>query len=96
MIAFWKWCRRYVSLMFIAIVAFLLYVLFFSENSYSRYNELHKQAQALKAQIAMEEDTLAYYRTLNKRLETSPAEMERIVREQYFMQRPYEDVYIVE
>lgn len=84
------------SLMFIAVTAFVLYVLFFNENSYGRYNELHNQAKRLRSQIAMEEDTLAYYRALNRRLETSPAEMERIVREQYFMQRPYEDVYIVE
>lgn len=92
----WNWCRRYVSLMFIAVAAFVLYVLFFNENSYGRYNELHNEAKRLRTQIAMEEDSLARYQSLNRRLMTSPAEMERIVREQYFMQRPYEDVYIVE
>lgn len=93
---FFNWCRRYISPMLIAIVAFVLYVLFFNENSYGRYNELNAEIKRLKTEIAQAEDSLAYYRVLNRRLETSPAEMERIVREQYHMQRPNEDVYIVD
>ena len=33
---------------------------------------------------------------LNDRLDTDPETMERIVREQYHMQRPSEDVYVFE
>ena len=35
-----------------------------------------------------------YYRSLNQRLDTDPQTLERIVREQYHMQRPNEDVYV--
>jgi cell division protein FtsB len=93
---FINWCRRYVSLMFVAIVAFVLYVLFFNENSYGRLRELNGEIKRLKTEIQVNRDTMVYYHNLNRRLTTDPAEMERIVREQYHMQRQGEDVYIVE
>lgn len=37
-----------------------------------------------------------YYRRLNASLTASSEELERIVREQYHMQRPNEDVYVFE
>ena len=39
---------------------------------------------------------MQYYHRLNASLSTDPRELERIVREQYHMQRPNEDVYIFE
>lgn len=93
---FIKWCRRYVSLMFIGIVAFVLYVLFFNENSYGRLRELNAEIKRLKTEIKVNKDTMEHYMVLNQRLTTDCGEMERIVREQYHMQRKGEDVYIVE
>jgi hypothetical protein len=37
---------------------------------------------------------MRYYRDLNSRLSSDPTTLERIVREQYHMQRADEDVYI--
>lgn len=82
--------------MFAVVVAFTLYVLFFNENSFGRYNALKEEINRLKQEIATAQDTLDRYRMLNMRLETSTAELERIVREQYHLQRPHEDVYIIE
>lgn len=92
---FYRWCRRYVSLMFVGILAFVLYVLFFNENSYGRLHELNTNIRDLKAEIKENRDTMEYYQRLNRRLSTDRNEMERIVREQYHMQRQGEDVYIV-
>lgn len=92
---FLQWCRRYVSLMLLAVLAFALYLLFFNENSSGRYNELKGEIRRLKVEIAQTEDTLAKYRSLNHQLQSSP-ELERIAREKYHMQRADEDVYIVE
>lgn len=96
MTGFYRWCRRYVSLMFIAIVAFVLYVLFFNENSYGRYTELKGEIKRLREEIVQSTDTLEYYRALNHQLNASPSETERLAREKYHMQRLDEDVYIIE
>lgn len=91
-----NWLRRYVSLTLIVFVAFILFVLFFNENSILQSYKYNRQIQALKEEIRDNEDTLRYYQEQNDKLNTDPETMERIVREQYHMQRPSEDVYVVE
>ncbi len=91
-----NWLRRYVSLTLIVVVAFVFFVLFFNDNSILQSFEYNRQIQELKDEIRSNEDTLRYYQELNDRLDTDPETMERIVREQYHMQRPSEDVYVFE
>ncbi len=88
------WVRRYVSWTLLLIVAGVLYVLVFNENSYSRKIELNEQIAVLEAQIKEATDTMVYYRDLNSRVMTDRDMMERIVREEFHMVRPNEDVYI--
>lgn len=89
-----KWLKRYVSVPLVAVVAFVVFVLFFNENSMIRSYDYSTEIRSLERRIAQCEDTLSYYRELNRRLDSDPQELERIVREQYHMQRPSEDVYI--
>ena len=91
-----NWLRRYVSLTLIVVVAFVFFVLFFNDNSILQSFEYNRQIQELNDEIRSNEDTLRYYQELNDRLDTDPETMERIVREQYHMQRPSEDVYVFE
>jgi len=90
----YRWFRRYVSLTALAVIVFMLFVLFFNENSMMKKIEYGRQIEELKAQIRENEDTLLYYQDLNNRLSTDRETMEKIVREQYHMQRPSEDVYV--
>lgn len=78
----------------VLMVAGVLYVLVFNENSYSRKLELNRRITALEDSIKAVQDTAAYYRTLNSRINTDPAVMERVVREEFQMVRPNEDIYI--
>lgn len=89
-----KWLKRYVSISMLIVLCFVGYVLFFNENSVMRNLEYAAQIRDLKEQIAMCEDTLQYYSELNRRLDTNPEELERILREKHHYQRPSEDVYI--
>lgn len=91
-----KWLKRYVSLPLLAVVAFVVFVLFFNENSVARSYDYASEIRELEARIADYEDTLRYYQELNRRLDSDPLELERIVREYYHMQRPSEDVYIID
>ncbi|MBE6304749.1 MAG: septum formation initiator family protein [Bacteroidales bacterium] len=90
------WLKRYVSLSLIVILGFVAYVLFFNENSIMRNMEYASQIRELEKEIAVYEDTLMHYQQLNEMLDGNPAEIERIVRERYHMQRLSEDVYIFE
>ena len=92
----WSWCRRYISVTFIIVMAFILIVLFFNDNSIVKSIDYNRQITELKQEIKANRDTLEYYKALNHSLDTDPETMERIVREQYHMQRENEDVYIIE
>jgi cell division protein FtsB len=88
------WCRRYITLPLIVVVGFIVFVAFFNDNSYLKNAELQDEINRLHAEIKENTDTMRYYRDLNSRLSSDPTTLERIVREQYHMQRADEDVYI--
>ncbi len=92
----WAWCQRYISVTFLIVVAFVLLVLFFNDNSILKSMEYNRKITELKHEIKSNRDTMEYYLRLNHNLDTDPETMERIVREQYHMQRENEDVYIIE
>lgn len=91
----WLWCRRYITFPLVIAVGYIVFVLFFNENSYSRSAELQAEIDELQAEIKQNNDTMRYYRALYEGLNTDPAQLEKIVREHYHMQRPNEDVFIV-
>ena len=82
-----SWLRRYISLSLMLVIGFMAFVLFFNDNSMMAGMEYATQVRDLKQQIARCEDTLRLYRDLNMRLDTDPAELEKIVREHYHLQR---------
>ncbi|MDE5704769.1 hypothetical protein [Muribaculum sp.] len=90
------WCRRYLSVTFLILIAFVMIVLFFNDNSFVKSVEYTTRIKELREEIRDNEDTLRYYRHMNHALDTDPETMERIVRENYHMQRENEDVYLVE
>lgn len=89
-----QWLKRYVSLSLLVVIGFVAFVLFFNENSVMKSMDYAAEIRGLEAEIAQYEDTLRHYQALNRRLDSDPKELERIVREHYHMQRPSEDVYI--
>lgn len=84
------------SLPLVLAVGFIVFVLFFNENSYSKSLEYQEAIDALRAEIKDNVDTMEYYRGLNERLDTDPGTLERVVREEYHFQRSHEDVYVFE
>lgn len=91
-----SWLRRYMSLPTILVLAFVVYLIFFGDNSVARRVEYQNTIDSLNQCLAQQNDSLSYYRDLNRRLSTDPELMEQVVREQYNMNRPNEDVYIME
>ncbi len=93
---FITWCKRYLSFTLLAAITVGALVLFFNENSLLTSIEQERRISELEARISDANDTLTYYRDLNRSLDTDKETMERIVREQHHMQHPDEDVYIFE
>lgn len=74
----------------------IVYILFFSDNPVSETYMYDRQIDSLNRAITSAGDSLDYYRDLERRLNTDPAAMEQVVRENYHMQRHDEDVFVVQ
>lgn len=93
---FAQWSRRYLlNLNLIAVVAVLVYILFFTENSIQATYHYEQEAAALQEAVKIEQDSLEYYRQLNTQLSSDPYALEQVARERYHMQRPHEDIFII-
>ena len=84
------------SLPTVAVLAILVYIVFFGERSVTQRIEYQRQIDSLSAEVAVVQDSVDYYRELNRRLASEPEAMERVVREQYNMKREHEDVFVLE
>ncbi len=91
-----NWFRRYVSIMLIIVVLFVIYTLFLQENSIFKFVEYSRTIDSLNTEIKTATDTMLYYQEMNSRLSTDPEVMERVVRENYNMVSEGEDVYLFE
>lgn len=91
-----RWCRRYISVMSILVIAFVVYTMFIQDNSVFKYMEYSKSIDSLRVEIANYTDTMNYYHRMNSLLSTDREVMERVVREEYQMNREGEDVYVFE
>jgi len=88
------WTKRYISVPFLIVVAFVIFILFFNEHSMMKSFEYDKKIEQQQAQIRQMTDSLEYYRLQNRLLDADPQTMERVVRERHHMRRSNEDVYI--
>lgn len=91
-----SWLQRYMSLPTVAVLAVLVYIVFFGDNSVARRVEYQRQIDSLEAEVAVVQDSVDRYRELNRRLDSDPEAMERVVREQYNMKREGEDVFVMD
>ena len=86
------WRNKYL----VATIIFLAWILFFDENSIVSHNrnkkrlkELTEQKETYKAQIKSDKQKL-------EDLNSGSENLEKFAREQYYMSKPDEDIFIVE
>ena len=77
------------------VVVFGVYVTFISEYNYLKIVKYDSEIKKLKVQIAATRDSFRIYEKKLHDLNSDPETLEKIVREEYFMKRDNEDVYIV-
>lgn len=88
--------RRRSHLAVIAIGTLVIALLFLNEDASWEHNmEFQAKIKSLNEQIKACNDSAQYYRNQREKLLTGTAELEQIAREEYHMQKPTEDVYLI-
>ena len=91
------WVRRSSHLPLIIIGSVVVLLLFFNEDtSIARNMEYENRIRELKAEIKLNRDSAAIYRAKREAILYGREDLEHLAREQYNMQRPTEDVYILD
>lgn len=90
------WLRRRSTIPFIAIGSVIVLMLFLNEETSVKTNvEYEKRINMLKSEIKLNRDSAAYYREHRLAIEKGESDLEHIARETYHMQRPTEDIYLL-
>jgi cell division protein DivIC len=79
----------------IILVPFIIWMLFFDENSYLIHRKFDKEIKGLESTISFYEDKISLDKETIKKLQDS-LELERFAREKYLMKKENEDIYIIE
>lgn len=91
-----RFIPRWLSLPLVIIIAFLISMIFFGDNSYIKGKEYSKKINELKTEIKANKDSASFYKRKAHELSTDRETLEKIAREQYGMKRESEDVYITD
>lgn len=90
------WVRRRSHLAVIAIGSLVIAPLFLNEDASWEHNmEYQEQIKALNEQIKICNDSAEWYRRQREQLLTGTEQLEQIAREEYRMQKPTEDIFII-
>lgn len=90
------WVRRRSHLPVIIIGGLLVALLYFNEETSVKLNmEYQNRINELQREIKMNQDSAEYYRHRRHAIESGQADLEEVAREQFHMQRPSEDVYLI-
>lgn len=90
------WVRRRSHIAVIAIGALVIAMLVLNEDASWEHNmEYQAQIKVLNEQIKTSRDSAAYFREQRERLLTGTEELEQLAREEYRMQKPTEDIYVI-
>ncbi|GGE97148.1 Septum formation initiator [Chishuiella changwenlii] len=81
---------------FILTVAFLVWMFFFDQNSFFVHRELDKQIRLLENDEEYFQENLDRETEKLNQLNNNPAEIERIAREQHFLKKDDEDIFIIQ
>jgi cell division protein FtsB len=79
----------------IILIPFIIWMLFFDENSYLVHRKFNKEIQDLEKTITFYEKNIAEDKETIKKLQDS-LELEKFAREKYLMKKENEDIYIIE
>ncbi|QAR31218.1 septum formation inhibitor [Ornithobacterium rhinotracheale] len=77
-------------------VAFIIWMIFFDQNSVLMHRELNNEITRLNEDIEYYQKELNTQNQQLKQLEKDKSSYEKIAREKYFMKKSNEDIFIIE
>ncbi|WP_317193365.1 FtsB family cell division protein [Polaribacter sp. BAL334] len=77
------------------LVPFIIWMLFFDENSYLIHKKFDREIEDLENSINFYKNKIEEDKNIIKKLQDS-LELERFAREQYLMKKENEEIYIIE
>lgn len=90
-----RWTKMLGNKYFIATVLFLAWFVFFDENSFLAHQENKQRLEELIRQKEYYIEKIAADKQKLNDLNAGKEQLEKFAREQYFMSKPDEDVFIV-
>ena len=91
-----RWFSVISNKYFLTGVPFLVWMLFFDDNSWLLQRELNQDIAKLEESIAFYQKEMEHDRVELHELESNPAAFEKYAREKFWMQREGEEVYVFE
>lgn len=90
-----KWFQYASNLYVLVLTIFLVWMLFFDQNSLLIHLELRREIKKLEQQQEFLREQIDHDRELIESL-SDPRELEKFAREQYYLKKPDEEIYIIE
>jgi cell division protein FtsB len=87
--------KIFTNIFVIILIPFIIWMLFFDENSYLIHRKFNNEIEDLESTISFYQDKIAKDKETIKKLQDS-LELERFAREKYLMKKENEDIYIIE
>lgn len=90
-----KWFQVASNLYVLVLTIFMVWMLFFDQNSLLIHLELQHEIQKLEQQQEFLREQIARDREVIETL-SDPKQLEKFAREQYYLKKPDEEIYIIE
>jgi cell division protein DivIC len=90
-----KWFRIFSNIYVLVLTIFVIWMLFFDTNSVLFHNELNEEIQQLEKQKQHLQKEIEKDKKIIKKLNEDEG-LEKFAREQYFLKKANEDIYIIE
>ncbi len=91
-----KWYSYFLNKYTVVGIVFLVWMIFFDQNSVLIHQQLNKDIKALEDDKAYYQENLNEENEKLNNIKNNPAELERIAREKHFLKKPSEDLFIIQ
>lgn len=91
-----KWAKKYIfNKYFVTIFAFLVWMVFFDSTSFLVINEMNGEINKYEKQLVYYKSEYEKNDQFYKKLMNNKEEKEKFARENYFMKKPNEEIFIL-
>ena len=90
-----KFYKFFTNIFVMILIPFIIWMLFFDENSYLVHRKFDKEIEDLESSITFYKNKIEEDKNTIKKLQDS-LELERFAREQYLMKKENEEIYLIE